>query len=413
VLNRGPLNEKKRYVILDALRGLALAGIALANFPEFSLWTFLSTEEQAAMSTSGIDSVVKYLQYLLIDGKFYTIFSLLFGVGFSLILSRNSVTLFLRRMLVLACIGICHLMFIWSGDILLLYAIGGIMLSFFVFMYSYMNEKRVNKILFVIACVLILIPVGLDALTEYVGIDFARPFYDAWWSHAADQGITEKNFASWLRDAETYPEMFSFLIQGAYERIWEFVGGHRLPKVLGLFIIGSLIGRKRLYAHLAELPLYRFFFVTLTIGLPISMSYAWSAMRGHPWGLTVHSFFYAFSVVPLAFSYISGLCLIYLRVSKSPHVNTLFRLLAFPGRMALTCYISQSFIGILLFYGVGFGLGTTMGLVYVEIIAIVAFIIQIVFCYFWFHFFRFGPLEWIWRILTYGHIFPIRIENRG
>ena len=119
-------------MILDALRGLALLGIALANFPEFALWTFLSADERQAMATAGIDSVVRYLQYLLVDGKFYTIFSLLFGVGFSLILSRHSVSLFVRRMLILAFIGFCHLMFIWSGDILLLYACGGLLLPLFI-----------------------------------------------------------------------------------------------------------------------------------------------------------------------------------------------------------------------------------------------------------------------------------------
>ena len=119
-------------MILDALRGLALLGIALANFPEFALWTFLSADEQQAMATAGIDSVVRYLQYMLVDGKFYSIFSLLFGVGFSLILSRHPVSLFLRRMLILVVIGFCHLMFIWSGDILLLYACGGLLLPLFI-----------------------------------------------------------------------------------------------------------------------------------------------------------------------------------------------------------------------------------------------------------------------------------------
>lgn len=104
-------------MILDALRGLALLGIALANFPEFGLWTFLSTGEQQAMATAEADEVVRFFQYLLIDGKFYTIFSLLFGVGFSLILRRHPVSLFLRRMILLAAIGACHLMFLGSGDI--------------------------------------------------------------------------------------------------------------------------------------------------------------------------------------------------------------------------------------------------------------------------------------------------------
>lgn len=85
----GPTTEKERFAILDILRGLALLGIALANFPEFGLWTFLSAQEQTAMPTDGIDRVVRFLQYAFVDGKFYTIFSLLFGVGFSLILFRH------------------------------------------------------------------------------------------------------------------------------------------------------------------------------------------------------------------------------------------------------------------------------------------------------------------------------------
>ena len=128
----GPTTERQRHVILDALRGLALMGIALANFPEFGLWTFLSSEEQTAMPTAHIDEIVRFLQYMLVDGKFYTIFSVLFGIGFSLILAHHGRRLFVRRMLILVVIGFLHLMFIWSGDILLLYAIGGLILTLFV-----------------------------------------------------------------------------------------------------------------------------------------------------------------------------------------------------------------------------------------------------------------------------------------
>ena len=207
MMDKGPTTAKERHVILDALRGLALLGIALANFPEFALWTFLSADEQQAMPTAGIDNVVRYMQYLLVDGKFYTIFSLLFGVGFSLILSRHPVSLFVRRMLILVVIGFCHLMFIWSGDILLLYACGGLLLPLFI--------RLKDRALLTVAVALIVLPVGLDALTEFAGIDFARPFYDAWWAEAARQGITEENFATWLRDADSYPKMFAFLCQGA------------------------------------------------------------------------------------------------------------------------------------------------------------------------------------------------------
>ena len=97
----GPTTEKERHLILDVLRGLALADIALANFPEFALWTFLSPNEQAMMPTAEVDKAVRFLQFAFVDGKFYTIFSILFGIGFSLILARRSVSLFLRRMLMI------------------------------------------------------------------------------------------------------------------------------------------------------------------------------------------------------------------------------------------------------------------------------------------------------------------------
>lgn len=119
----GPTTEKQRYLILDLLRGLALMGIALANFPEFTLWTFLSSDQQGAMTTADVDGAVRYVQFLLVDGKFYSIFSMLFGLGFALILMRHGRRLFVRRMLILMVIGFLHLLFIWSGDILLLYAV--------------------------------------------------------------------------------------------------------------------------------------------------------------------------------------------------------------------------------------------------------------------------------------------------
>lgn len=391
----GPTTERQRHVILDALRGLALMGIALANFPEFALWTFLSSEQQAAMPTAYIDEIVRFLQYLVVDGKFYSIFSILFGIGFSLIMERHGLRLFVRRMLILVIIGFLHLMFIWSGDILLLYAVGGLLLTLMI--------GLSDKSLFILALSLIMIPVGLDALIEFGGFDFPEPFYQAWWNKAEALGINEANFASWLRDANSYGQMFAFLVQGAYERLWEFVEGHRLPKVVGLFILGYLASKHRLYARLQDLPLWKALYWSVSIGLPTSLLYAWSATNGHPWGLTVHSLLYAVSVIPLAIVFIIGVCLLYLQNPKS----VVFRWLAAPGRMALSCYISHSLIGILLFYGLGFGLGTSLGLVYIELIALVVFFIQIIVCRIWLNYFRFGPLEWLWRMLTYGRYFPI------
>lgn len=157
----GPTTEKQRYIILDALRGFALFTIILANFPEFGLWTFLSSEAQQAMPTAGIDKVVRFLQYFLIDGKGYTLFSLLFGCGFSIILEHafqrggNGVRLFYRRMSNLMVIALCHLLLVWSGDILCLYALLGMILPLF--------HNQSNKKLLWTAGILLAIPVFLDA----------------------------------------------------------------------------------------------------------------------------------------------------------------------------------------------------------------------------------------------------------
>ena len=174
--------------------------------------------------------------------------------------------------------------------------------------------------------------------------------------------------------------------------------------MLGLFILGYLIGRHQLYARLQQLPLKRIFWPLFLTALPLSMLYAWSTVSGHPWGRTIHSLLYAVSVIPMAAVYIIGICLAYLR---SPHAVA-FRWLAAPGRMALTNYISQSLIGIGLFYGIGLGLGTTFGLIHIELTAIAVFLAQILLSLLWLRSFRFGPLEWLWRLLTYGQYVPLR-----
>lgn len=100
------------------------------------------------------------------------------------------------------------------------------------------------------------------------------------------------------------------------------------------------------------------FWIGASVGVLTSVPYAMSATGGHPWGLTVHSLLYAVSALPMALAYMTGLCLLMLRC---PHL-LLFRWLAKPGRMALTNYISQSLVGIILYYGIGFGMGLDMGL---------------------------------------------------
>ena len=398
-----PTSSKQRYLILDALRGFALLFIILANFPEFGLWTFLSSAEQQALPSAGIDRIVRFLQYVFIDGKGYGLFSLLFGCGFSIFVSRacskgnNGLKLFLRRMVILLGFALLHILFIWSGDILCLYATMGMFLPLF--------YRCSDKTLLWWAAALLFLPVVTDFIQDLAGISIAAPLEDAWWRKAHSYGITEDNFATWLVDAKSYTEMFQFLMQGGIERMWEFVEGDRFTKVLGLFLLGFYLGRNKFYARIPEMKaqISKVCLYNGLLGIPASLLYAWHSTTGHPWGEGFHSLVYFLSVVPMTFFYLTGFCLLW---SRNQH-GMVYRLLAQPGRMAFTNYIGQSIIGVFIYYGIGLGLGLSMGLAEIEITALLVFILQILFSACWLRYFRFGPLEWIWRMLTYGKWFPL------
>ena len=399
-----PVKTSERFIILDALRGFALLGICMANFPEFSLYTFLSPEAAASMPTAVQDKITRYLLYIFVDGKFYTLFSLLFGLGFSIIIRNaerkgvNGFRIFYRRMGMLMLFGLLHLMFIWSGDILLLYALLGMLLPFF--------RQMPDKKLLGWALFFLILPIGVDLVCEITRTNLALPFIRLQETYCAEYGINGTNFAYWLHDAEDYGTVFQFLVQGACVRMQEFIIGNRYFKVLGLFLVGFYIGRNRIYADLEGRKnlLVKVCRLGLIIGLPCSLLYAWSSMGGHPLSDTLHSLFYFISVYPLGFAYAAGLCLLYLRVKSL----SIWKWLAALGRMALTNYIGQSVIGMFLFYGIGLGWGSTIGLLQTEVIVLAVFLFQMLFSRLWLSGFKFGPLEWIWRMLTYGKWLAIR-----
>ena len=236
------------------------------------------------MDTAATDSNVQWLLSLLVDGKFYLNFSVLFGIGFSIILEHamehgaNGMRIFYRRMAVLAVIGLLHLMFLWSGDILLLYALMGILLPLF--------RRCSERSLLGWSLFFLLLPVGIDLLRDLSDRTLTQYLYDAWWRCAGYVGINEENFGTWLRDAHSYRDVFAFLIQGSVERIWEFVSGNRYFKVLGLFLIGYYIGRRRLYQWASKeatpdaRQLKTVFFVSAIIGIPASFLYAFVHSNG-------------------------------------------------------------------------------------------------------------------------------------
>lgn len=393
-----PTQTKERFIILDTLRGFALLGICIANFPEFSLYTFLSSEATNAMPMASFDTIMRYLTYTFVDGKFYTIFSILFGIGFSIIIEHaaqrgsSGMLIFYKRMAILLIIGLSHLMLLWSGDILTLYALLGMLMPLF--------RKLSNKTLIIIATTLLLLPIAIDAIVEHFQLQPAAYFHKMQWHYCALFGITNDNFAYWLQEQNTYKGVLQFLLQGAFERMTEFIDGNRYFKVLGLFFIGLLIGRNRLYAQLPQIKtqLKQLTLICLSIGMPFSILYAYSCMNQHLWGLTIHTLLYTISVFPMGLAYIGIISLYSTTKSNSKILTTL----AAPGRMALTNYIGQTIAGICIFYGIGLGLGAHTNLTTTIIIAIIIFATETIISYLWLRKFKYGPFEWLWRMLTYG-----------
>lgn len=400
--NINPVNAHQRYIILDFLRGIALLGICIANFPEFSLYTFLPRHVVEAMPTAGVDRIVRYVQYFLIDGKFYTLFSLLFGIGFSIIITNYSqkgygLALFYRRMFILIFIGLFHLYFLWAGDILILYAVTGLLLPLF--------RDVSDRVLLTTAIVMLLLPVVVNALIVIFNWDLSAPVIHVTQYFHNKVGITDENFPVWLVQKQHYIDVLRFNLGGSFIRMQEFIEGNRFFKVMGLFLIGLYIGRHRLYAHLDEIKasLKKVCCYGFLIGIPTSLLYAWDAMNGHPLGMVGGAVVYAVSVLPMSLGYITAICLWYLQ-NKEQRV---FRIFAAPGRMALTNYLMQSVFGIIIFYGIGFALGAKVGLIYVGLIAVGVSLLQVLYSCVWLHYFRFGPMEWIWRTLTYKKVLKL------
>ncbi|MBL7841077.1 MAG: DUF418 domain-containing protein [Cyclobacteriaceae bacterium] len=404
-----PVQQHERSEILDSLRGFALLGIFMANSAAFSLYMFLPPEKMEALPTAFADKILTYLHFAFIDGKFYSLFSLLFGIGFSIILSRsqktssNALAIFYRRLVVLAIIGLLHTFLLWDGDILLVYAVCGMFLPLF--------RNCNDRALITWWAALILSPVLLDAIIVISNGAWRPAAFIADFAQQMDarNGINPDNFSTWLVDHTDYKSVHEFL-QGGFFWRWEYlISSNRLPKVVGMFVLGLYVGRNMIYANLETYherlkQIQRWGFV---IGIPASLAYAWFELDAYhlpkPAAL-LDTVFYALSVVPLSLAYTSTFCILWLK----PDWKKRLMIFAPAGRMALTNYILQTLIGITIYYGIGFGMGAKFGPALFFPIAIAVFTIQILISKLWLSYFRFGPLEWIWRMLTYGKVMPLR-----
>lgn len=391
-----PTPGQERYEVLDVLRGFALFGIITANMILYSLYDRLPESAIMGMSTYRIDKVLDFVELTLIEGKFYTIFSILFGIGFSILLTRAQARsssfngFFLRRMLFLFLIGYAHAVLFWHDDVLEFYAVCGALLLPFV---------RVRNRTLIVFAVLALVTGAIIKLTGAIpegsltgprDLLFARFGFTndselAIWAHGSVLNIWRLNLSTW------FGQMDYGISSG-----WIF-------KIFGCFLLGFYLGRNEIYKRLEQYRpiIKRVAIVGLAIGIPLNLVYAYTFASEES---LVRNLAEPLAILPLSAGYACVLCLLWLsRRWRRP-----LQMFAPVGRMALTNYVGQSVICTLVFYGTGLGLGGRMGPTLYLPIGFAVYLAQIAFSRLWLERFQFGPLEWIWRMLTYGRLVPMR-----
>jgi uncharacterized protein len=409
-----PVEQTERIQIVDILRGFALFGILLVNMTIFSrpIQAILFPADPA---TPWVDHAAAWLIHFLGEGKFYALFSMLFGLGLTLQMERiearggKFVPLYLRRLLILLGFGLVHAFLIWMGDILILYALLGFLLILF--------RKAKPRTLLVWMVILIALPLllnaGATALVEFgksvpegaqqieavfaqtiasFEIDLARAY----------RVYTSGNFAE-----ITAQRVYDYTSMGvsAY-----FVMGFN---VLAMFLLGVYFGKQGIFRNLeANRNLFRKLLAWgLMLGLGGNALYATmilSMSRIEPtWPLLLATIAQGIGAPLLMLAYVSAFCLLAL----SPVWGKRIQVLAPVGQMALTNYLTQSIVCTLIFYGYGLGLFGQVGMAAGIGLTFVIYLLQIPISHWWMKRFKYGPVEWLWRSLTYLKPQPMRRET--
>jgi uncharacterized protein len=385
---------RERIQALDVLRGIAVGGILFANVLVFFGLIFLAPDRAAALSNTTADHVALFLEHVFVDGKFYSTFSLLFGIGFGVQLTRGgdaALPRFKRRLRILLGIGAIHAFLIWAGDILMLYALLGFTMPWF--------ARKSNRALVRWSVILLAVPTGLYvvalAIWMIVGTGTAQTPPSSG-PPASILAFFEAMGRGGFKDAFIGNLVF---LGGRWADLFATV---RFPKVLGMFVIGLWTARTGLALspsdHRAMLMRWRL--IGWSVGLPANVIATlaferWAYLPPSIGGL-LGVVMQAVGIPMLALGYAATVALL---VVDGRRFITVFGPV---GRMALTNYLMHSIICVTLSYGFGLGLWWRIGAAKTMAIAAAIILLQIPLSAWWLSRFRFGPVEWIWRRLTYG-----------
>lgn len=408
-----PVHNSERIQIIDALRGFAILGIFIANLGVgFAIYEY--KPDSTGPYFHAWDRIVHFLSHFFIEGKFYSIFSFLFGWGLAIQLQRSElkqvspIAFMQRRLTFMLLLGLAHLLLLWTGDIVALYALVG-----FAFLWI-RNWSSRTLLIIAIACLLLPMPLYyLKMKFPFLLAPAGFLFNIGGWIEHSISGISgPDSFAISLGKLKSgnYVDQLQFLLSGVFYRYGDLLFQDRFFKVMGMLILGYLMGRNNNYKNFLNNKklLLRIAGIGLLLGLPCNYLLAHYMEIGGYYKMDADGFYqtivYAFGVAPMALAYMS---LFFLIALTKPGYQ-LMRLLQPPGKMAFTNYILHSLIGTLFFFGSGLGLMKEVGPVYYTGFAFLVFVGQIWVSTQWLKYFRFGPIEWVWRSATYRKWQPLR-----
>lgn len=399
-----PVARKERIQSLDILRGVAILGILLMNIQSFAMPGAAYLNPFAYGDMEGINYWVWVFGNIFADQKFITIFSILFGAGIVLVTEKaekktgTSAGLHYKRNFWLLVIGLVHAHFIWYGDILVAYSIGGFIV--------YFCRKMKPRTLIIIGTLLFSVHSVLYLITG-----FSIPY----WPEDALHDLV----IIWQPNAEliqqeinaitgSLSEQISYNSSGAFEMQTTAFLFMMFWKTAGLMLIGMALYKQGILSATKSTQFYKKgMILSFLIGFPIVIYGMYSNLNADfslEYSMFLGSQFNYWGSLLVSFGYICAIMLF----AKSAQFDAVKSRFAAVGQMALSNYIAQSLIGMFLFFGIGFGLFGEVDRVIQLSIVFAIWALQLWWSKPWLDRHKFGPLEWVWRSLTYWQKQPMK-----
>ncbi len=396
-----PLPDAERLPVLDVLRGFALMGILIMNMPGFS-YSGWHEADGSRYWPSLLDQRAELVRDALFSGKFNSLFSVLFGLGFTIQFARmqqasplQADRIYLRRLFVLLLIGVVHACVFWMGDVLHVYAVLGIVLLFG------LRHASDRTLMWVMAGCIVYPLLASLLRVAFVTPDFvaARVALMKGFAVSGDLAYGTGSFLSTVRENS---RIMAFEYGDLYA-LWGTFGWY--VSMTLTMLLGVLAGRRGWARRIPELmpQIRRLTWVMLIAGLALSSLATWIFdMNRTPGPSLIKTFAglcYNVSRPMVMIFYV----LLIVQLFQLPSWRGLFKPFEVAGRMPLTNYLMQTLICTTLFYGWGFGLWAKVGPAAGLALSVALFFcVQVPFSLWWLRTHKRGPMESLWARLTYG-----------